>query len=243
MAIVGSGAGGAVAAATLAEAGLDVLVLESGPYVDRDSYPTDPLEGLPLMYRDGGMTIALGQARHPGARRPHRRRDHRDQLRHLLPRARGGARGVERARGHRLGAGAGPDLRVRRGDAGGEAARPRADGAKRAALHGGRGRDRRQRRSDQPQRRGLRAVQLLPARLPARCQAGRARLLPAAGGQGRGAGASRRPGPAGADRGRPRPRDRMPSGDADHRRPRSCQRTNGRPRASGRPTGRCGPRP
>jgi choline dehydrogenase-like flavoprotein len=61
VAIVGSGAGGAAAAATLAEAGLDVLVLESGPYVDRDSYPTDPLEGLPLLYRDGGMTIAAGK--------------------------------------------------------------------------------------------------------------------------------------------------------------------------------------
>jgi choline dehydrogenase-like flavoprotein len=61
VAIVGSGAGGAAAAATLAEAGLDVLVLESGPYVDRRSYPTDPLEGLPLLYRDGGMTIASGK--------------------------------------------------------------------------------------------------------------------------------------------------------------------------------------
>ena len=40
VAIVGSGAGGAVAACVLAEAGLDVLVLESGPHVDRDSYPT-----------------------------------------------------------------------------------------------------------------------------------------------------------------------------------------------------------
>jgi choline dehydrogenase-like flavoprotein len=61
VAIVGSGAGGAVAAATLAAAGLDVLVLESGPYVDRASYPTDPLDGLPLLYRDGGMTIATGK--------------------------------------------------------------------------------------------------------------------------------------------------------------------------------------
>ncbi len=61
VAIVGSGAGGAVAAATLAAAGLDVIVLESGPYVDRDSYPTDPLDGLPLLYRDGGMTIAAGK--------------------------------------------------------------------------------------------------------------------------------------------------------------------------------------
>src|SRR5262249_26855331 len=42
VAIVGSGAGGAAAAALLAEAGLDVLVLESGPYVDRHTYPTDP---------------------------------------------------------------------------------------------------------------------------------------------------------------------------------------------------------
>jgi hypothetical protein len=61
VAIVGSGAGGAVAAAVLAEAGLDVLVLESGPHVDRASYPSDPLEGLPLLYRDGGMTIASGK--------------------------------------------------------------------------------------------------------------------------------------------------------------------------------------
>ena len=61
VAIVGSGAGGAAAAATLAEAGLDVMVLESGPYVDHVSYPIDPLEGLPLLYRDGGMTIASGK--------------------------------------------------------------------------------------------------------------------------------------------------------------------------------------
>lgn len=61
VAIVGSGAGGAVAAHVLASAGLDVLVLESGPHVDRDSYPTDPIEGLPLMYRDGGLTIATGK--------------------------------------------------------------------------------------------------------------------------------------------------------------------------------------
>ncbi|MBM3667564.1 MAG: FAD-binding protein [Actinobacteria bacterium] len=61
VAIIGSGAGGAAAAAVLAEAGLDVLVLESGPHVDRDGYPSDPVEGLPLMYRDGGLTIATGK--------------------------------------------------------------------------------------------------------------------------------------------------------------------------------------
>jgi choline dehydrogenase-like flavoprotein len=61
VAIVGSGAGGAVAATTLAEAGLDVVVLESGPYVDRSSYPADPLESIPMLYRDGGLTVAGGK--------------------------------------------------------------------------------------------------------------------------------------------------------------------------------------
>jgi choline dehydrogenase-like flavoprotein len=61
VAVVGSGAGGAAAASILAGAGLDVMVLESGPYVDRDGYPSDPLDGLPLLYRDGGMTIASGK--------------------------------------------------------------------------------------------------------------------------------------------------------------------------------------
>ncbi|HZA89368.1 MAG TPA: GMC family oxidoreductase [Solirubrobacterales bacterium] len=59
--IVGSGAGGAVGAAILAEAGLDVVVLEAGPYMDRDSYPDDPVEALSALYRDGGLTIAQGR--------------------------------------------------------------------------------------------------------------------------------------------------------------------------------------
>ncbi len=61
VAIVGSGAGGAVAAATLAEAGLDVIVLEAGDHYDRDSYPSDPLEAIASLYRDGGLTIAEGR--------------------------------------------------------------------------------------------------------------------------------------------------------------------------------------
>jgi choline dehydrogenase-like flavoprotein len=61
VAIIGTGAGGAAAAAVLAEAGLDVIVLESGPYVHHGDYPTDPHEALPLLYRDGGMTIAGGK--------------------------------------------------------------------------------------------------------------------------------------------------------------------------------------
>jgi len=59
--IVGSGAGGAVAAATLAEAGLDVIVLEAGESFDRASYPEEPLEAIARLYRDGGLTIAEGR--------------------------------------------------------------------------------------------------------------------------------------------------------------------------------------
>lgn len=60
VAIVGSGAGGSVAAAILAEAGLDVLVLEAGPHLDRHTYPDEPLAALGALYRDGGLTIAQG---------------------------------------------------------------------------------------------------------------------------------------------------------------------------------------
>jgi choline dehydrogenase-like flavoprotein len=59
--IVGSGAGGAVAAAELAAAGLDVIVLEAGGHYDRDSYPADHLEAIAELYRDGGLTIAEGR--------------------------------------------------------------------------------------------------------------------------------------------------------------------------------------
>jgi choline dehydrogenase-like flavoprotein len=59
--IVGSGAGGAVAAATLAEAGLDVIVLEAGETYDRDNYPSDPLEAIAALYRESGLTIAAGR--------------------------------------------------------------------------------------------------------------------------------------------------------------------------------------
>jgi choline dehydrogenase-like flavoprotein len=59
--VVGSGAGGAVAAATLAEAGLDVILLEAGGAYDRDTYPSDPLEAIASIYRDGGLTIAEGR--------------------------------------------------------------------------------------------------------------------------------------------------------------------------------------
>ncbi|HEX6687548.1 MAG TPA: GMC family oxidoreductase [Solirubrobacterales bacterium] len=59
--VIGSGAGGAVAAATLAEAGLDVIVLEAGQSYTRDSYPSDRIEAIASLYRDGGLTIAEGR--------------------------------------------------------------------------------------------------------------------------------------------------------------------------------------
>jgi choline dehydrogenase-like flavoprotein len=63
--IVGSGAGGAVAAATLAEAGLEVVVLEAGESFDRASYPAEPMEAIARLYRDGGLTIAEGRPQIP----------------------------------------------------------------------------------------------------------------------------------------------------------------------------------
>jgi len=59
--IVGSGAGGAVAAAALAEAGLDVIVLEAGQSRNRESYPADPLEAIASLYREAGLTMAEGR--------------------------------------------------------------------------------------------------------------------------------------------------------------------------------------
>ena len=59
--VVGSGAGGAVTATVLAEAGFEVVVLEAGPYMDRRTYPSEPLAALTSLYRDGGLTVATGR--------------------------------------------------------------------------------------------------------------------------------------------------------------------------------------
>jgi choline dehydrogenase-like flavoprotein len=59
--VIGSGAGGAVVATALAEAGHEVLVLEAGPYVDRTGYPDEPLAAMTTLYRDGGLTLAEGR--------------------------------------------------------------------------------------------------------------------------------------------------------------------------------------
>lgn len=52
--IIGSGAGGAVSAYELARRGLDVLVLEAGPYVPSRDFTEDFTESLETLYEDHG---------------------------------------------------------------------------------------------------------------------------------------------------------------------------------------------
>ncbi len=60
--IVGSGAGGAVMAAELAEAGRSVVVLEEGEHHSTESFSTATTEMLRALYRDGGTSTTLGSA-------------------------------------------------------------------------------------------------------------------------------------------------------------------------------------
>jgi choline dehydrogenase-like flavoprotein len=59
--VVGSGAGGASVARVLAEHGLDVVVLERGPFRNAADYSTDPLAALGSLYREAGMTFCEGR--------------------------------------------------------------------------------------------------------------------------------------------------------------------------------------
>ena len=52
--VVGSGAGGAVAAYELARAGKSVIVLEAGPYVPSSEFTEDFARALVQLYQDGG---------------------------------------------------------------------------------------------------------------------------------------------------------------------------------------------
>lgn len=60
IAIIGSGAGGAITAATLAEAGRDVLVLEEGPPVD-PGVGTNTPEAMRTLYRNAGLSPIFGR--------------------------------------------------------------------------------------------------------------------------------------------------------------------------------------
>src|SRR5690606_21485967 len=57
--IVGSGAGGAVAAARLAEAGREVLIVEAGPYLDAPDFTEDEGPLVPRLYADQALRATV----------------------------------------------------------------------------------------------------------------------------------------------------------------------------------------
>ena len=59
--VIGTGAGGAVAAAELAEGGMDVVVLEQGGARSADDATGRPRDVLPRFYRDGGQVATIGR--------------------------------------------------------------------------------------------------------------------------------------------------------------------------------------
>lgn len=60
--VIGSGAGGAMAARTLARSGADVVVVEEGRHWSVQEFRTGhPLDRFAALYRDGGATFALGR--------------------------------------------------------------------------------------------------------------------------------------------------------------------------------------
>jgi choline dehydrogenase-like flavoprotein len=58
--VIGSGAGGAATAATLAAGGRDVTVVEEGPWIDPDALEPFSLEEMAAKYRHRGLAAALG---------------------------------------------------------------------------------------------------------------------------------------------------------------------------------------
>ncbi|MBI1274141.1 MAG: FAD-binding protein [Alphaproteobacteria bacterium] len=58
--VVGSGAGGCMAADALAGAGADVLMIEEGPYVPQSAMPKTSASEVQAMWRGGGLTAAFG---------------------------------------------------------------------------------------------------------------------------------------------------------------------------------------
>src|SRR5215471_13088872 len=58
--VVGTGAGGATAAARLRDGGLDVLMLEEGALHRTETFTTDPSTMIRRLYRDAGTSMILG---------------------------------------------------------------------------------------------------------------------------------------------------------------------------------------
>src|ERR1051326_822432 len=61
IAVIGSGPGGAITAALLAEAGRDVLLIEEGPFYQLESCEPFSKTEMLQKYRNGGQTVALGR--------------------------------------------------------------------------------------------------------------------------------------------------------------------------------------
>lgn len=59
--VIGSGAGGAVMAAELADAGIEVVIVEEGGYHPTSSFTPDTGSSVRALYRDGGASTAIGR--------------------------------------------------------------------------------------------------------------------------------------------------------------------------------------
>lgn len=59
--VIGTGAGGAVVARELAEKGAKVVALEEGGHYTRQHFNGRPLDMMPLLYRDAGLTGSIGR--------------------------------------------------------------------------------------------------------------------------------------------------------------------------------------
>jgi choline dehydrogenase-like flavoprotein len=63
IAVIGSGPGGAIASALLAEAGYDVILLEEGPFLPLESAVHFSREEIMQKYRSGGLMVSMGKAK------------------------------------------------------------------------------------------------------------------------------------------------------------------------------------